>query len=439
MSIRSPRGITANPQASPPAAVHNLRDRNSRRLNSKVYQPKRKPRLKGLKVLLEEPPVRKLRNESFQSPSSSKVYQNIPPPLPLHGPPAHLEVSTLHEPHKLHKEISGQKSSNGARPQRPPAKGFDDYKLETEFHDDHVILKTYQWEFESSTRICEESKWKRLWVIGAGATGEIWLEEEQKLGRFRAVKQLRRRLKADFTRELLAFVKLREHPHLFVQFLGWYENRENIFLAMEYIRHGNLAEYIRSQSKSMVIEANEITKQILEGLKVLHAKGICHRDLKPENVLMASVHPIWIKIADFGISKRTKDTFLRTRCGTDGYLAPELLGIFPGQETYTHALDIWSLGSMVYEMCTSLKPFHHLEGGAGTDATIYTGLEESIKQSVLDMTSLIEYCKGVKDFPSQALEASGISREGMILIKSLLTPAPEGRATADSALESPWL
>lgn len=210
MSIRSPRGGTANPQASPPAAVHNLRDRNSRRLNSKVYQTKRKPGVKGLKVRLEEPPVRKLRNESFQSPSSSKVYQNIPPPLPLNGPPAHLEVSTLHEPHKLRKEISGQKSSNGARPQRPPAKGFDDYKLETEFHDDHVILKTYQWEFESSTRICEESKWKRLWVIGAGASGEIWLEEEQKLGRFRAVKQLPRRFKEACTRELLAFVKLRE-------------------------------------------------------------------------------------------------------------------------------------------------------------------------------------------------------------------------------------
>jgi hypothetical protein len=56
-----------------------------------------------------------------------------------------------------------------------------------------------------------KSTWKRLGIIGAGASGEIWLEEEQKSGELRAVKQLRRRLKSDhFTRELLAFVDLRE-------------------------------------------------------------------------------------------------------------------------------------------------------------------------------------------------------------------------------------
>jgi hypothetical protein len=154
---------------------------------------------------------------------------------------------------------------------------------------------------------------------------------------------------------------------------------------------------------------------------------------------MASIHPIWVKIADFGISKQTKNTFLRTRCGTDGYLAPELMGIFHGQKTFTHALDIWSLGCMVYEMCTSLKPFHHLESSTGTDTSPLTGLEKSGKQSFLDITSLIEYCKGAMDFPSQALEESRVSREGITFIKSLLIAAPEDRETADSALQSPWL
>lgn len=154
---------------------------------------------------------------------------------------------------------------------------------------------------------------------------------------------------------------------------------------------------------------------------------------------MASIHPIWVKITDFGISKRTKDTLLRTSCGTSGYLAPELLGIFPGKRTFTHALDIWSLGTMVYEMCTSIKPFHCLEDCAETNASVDTGLENFVEEPLIDMESLIEYCKGSIDLPSKALEEVKMSVEGISFIKSLLAGIPEDRATADCALKSPWL
>lgn len=66
-----------------------------------------------------------------------------------------------------------------------------------------------------------------------------------------------------------------------MQFFGWYENAEKIFLAMEYVQHGDLGEYIKNRDKAK-INAREITRQLLEGLEVLHEKGICHRDLKPQ-------------------------------------------------------------------------------------------------------------------------------------------------------------
>ena len=65
-----------------------------------------------------------------------------------------------------------------------------------------------------------------------------------------------------------------------MQFLGWYENDDYVYIAMEYLSHGHLRHYLdveRSES-----EAKAITKQLLEGLFVIHEKGFAHRDLRPE-------------------------------------------------------------------------------------------------------------------------------------------------------------
>jgi serine/threonine protein kinase len=69
---------------------------------------------------------------------------------------------------------------------------------------------------------------------------------------------------------------------LFVRFFGWYENKIDIFLVMEYIENGDLSQYLKESPKRVKAEARNIVRQILEGLVVMHDQNICHRDLKPQ-------------------------------------------------------------------------------------------------------------------------------------------------------------
>ena len=84
--------------------------------------------------------------------------------------------------------------------------------------------------------------------------------------------------------------------------------------------------------------------QILNGCGELFKSGIIHRDLKPANILIKDEI---LKIADFGLAKHCEiNAFLKTRVGTLGYMAPQILN----KELYTYKCDIWSLGVIVYEM-----------------------------------------------------------------------------------------
>ena len=65
-----------------------------------------------------------------------------------------------------------------------------------------------------------------------------------------------------------------------MQFLGWYESDDYVHIAMEYISHGHLRQYLKVERTES--EAKTITRQLLEGLLVIHQKGFAHRDLKPE-------------------------------------------------------------------------------------------------------------------------------------------------------------
>ncbi|RPB06519.1 kinase-like protein, partial [Morchella conica CCBAS932] len=147
-----------------------------------------------------------------------------------------------------------------------------------------------------------------------------------------------------------------------VEFFGWYAGGGFLYIAMEFVENGDLSTLIQLNQSSPLLEdtCREITRQTLEGLRVLHERHICHRDLKPQNILVARLDPIHVKIADFGVSKCLENTEFRTRVGTSGYIAPELLGMWAHLGRgglFGYAADLWSMGCIIYEIISCKKPF----------------------------------------------------------------------------------
>ena len=135
----------------------------------------------------------------------------------------------------------------------------------------------------------------------------------------------------------------------------YYESFEDNFsfnIVMEYCEGLDLRKYINDhKNKLEYIDKNiiyHILSDICSGLKEIHDKNLIHRDLKPENLFLT--RDFKIKIGDFGISRQldSENKYAQTQVGTILYMAPEII---EGNK-YTSKVDIWSLGCILYELCT---------------------------------------------------------------------------------------
>lgn len=172
-----------------------------------------------------------------------------------------------------------------------------------------------------------------------------------------------------------------------------------------------------------------------------------------QNILITSTtSQIEIKITDFGISKQEQGTQLKTTCGTENYKAPELRRLLPtvprrrrrkgeGPETYTNAVDIWSLGTLVHVLLTSELPFLLTlnENEDCTDTTVGSDANYSEWEDEQDLDLLRDYCEKKEVFPVASLERSLVGESGIDFVTKLLTPEPQCRPSAANALKSPWI
>jgi serine/threonine-protein kinase len=211
--------------------------------------------------------------------------------------------------------------------------------------------------------------------LGRGGMGVVYKAKDSRLKRNVALKFLSFDLTRDpeakerFIQEAQAAAVL-NHPHI-TTIYEVDEDENQTFIAMEYIKGQSLKNKLK-RGPLGIDEAMDIGGQVAEGLHEAHEKGIIHRDIKPANILLTEKGQA--KITDFGLAKLSWGVDLTktsTIMGTAAYMSPEQA---KGEEI-DHRTDIWSLGTMLYEMLTGKRPFQR----SHEQALIYSILHDDPK------------------------------------------------------------
>jgi serine/threonine-protein kinase len=193
--------------------------------------------------------------------------------------------------------------------------------------------------------------------LGAGGMADVYLAEDQELGRRVAIKILNGRHANDeqfierFRREAKNAAAL-NHPNI-VSIYDRGNAEDTYYIAMEYLDGRTLKELIVGRGKAPINVAVEYARQILSALRFAHRHGIVHRDIKPHNVLVDSDGRV--KVTDFGIARAGTSQMTETGSivGTAQYLSPEQAR---GGEVDPRS-DLYSLGVVLYELLTGKTPF----------------------------------------------------------------------------------
>jgi ABC-type transport system substrate-binding protein len=197
--------------------------------------------------------------------------------------------------------------------------------------------------------------------LGRGGMGVVYRAHDPLLNREVAVKLMPPAMVSPeteqrFQREAQLVAQM-DHPAV-VPIYDFGKHDDSLFFVMPVVQGTNLRGFIREQSLTLG-EVIDIAVQVAEALEYSHTRGVIHRDIKPENIMVSREEAgrIRVRIMDFGLARAATESRITktgTIAGTLAYLSPEQV---TSVSSVDHRSDIYSLGTVIYELLTGEPPF----------------------------------------------------------------------------------
>ncbi|KAF4028135.1 Protein kinase domain [Phytophthora infestans] len=258
-------------------------------------------------------------------------------------------------------------------------------------------------------------------LLGRGHYATVCRGRCRRTDRAVAIKKVKRfmtdpkRLRSEIT----ALRRVKQHPNI-VELIDVFETTREVHLVLELCTGGELFERLAEKGAYSEADCVRHVRDMASAVQYLHECGIVHRDLKPENILLSTSneHDAVVKVADFGLAKIFAGTNLKTKCGTWGYSAPEMISGSGSAFGYDDKVDSWSLGTVLYILLCGYHPFDP-EG----------------ERSDNEMIASIKSCSFEFDDDGWGT----ISDEAKDLVRHLLVLDPDDRFSMTQVLEHPWI
>lgn len=206
----------------------------------------------------------------------------------------------------------------------------------------------------TSPEVIHIGNYKIIKEIGEGAFGKVYLANHVLLN-VQVVLKCGLIDDPNIVREVYYHRQL-QHKNI-VKLYEVIKTEKHLWMALEYCEGSELFYYIYEKRRLEYHECQNLFNQIITGVKYVHSLNLAHRDLKLENILLADTKKSIVKLTDFGFVREfnpIKRRFLSTVCGTTVYMAPELI---KNQPYSGFAIDIWSLGVILFTMLYGEMPF----------------------------------------------------------------------------------
>ncbi|KAM3135439.1 hypothetical protein pb186bvf_012458 [Paramecium bursaria] len=221
-----------------------------------------------------------------------------------------------------------------------------------------------------------------------------------------------------FISEVQIMSKLQKGP--FINLFEVFEGDHTYYLVMDLMQGRTLAEeleILKSRKELFPIKTVKlIMKQILQGLVMLHESRIIHRDLKPDNIMFKTMDSYdELKIVDFGLATfMDVQKYSFPKCGTPGYVAPEILNLVDRDYKYDSVCDIFSCGCIFYKLLVG--------------SSLFPG------NTFNEVLKLNKNCSINLDIP----DLNNCSKDAVDLLQKMLERNPYDRISAKKALFQPF-